>query len=115
MNEQLFSAALGLQEPIYIEEIRFTEDELHIHLNFYKSSEFPCPHCGKLHKVYDTREKIWRHLNFFQYKCFLHFPTPRTDFPQCGKHQYLPPSDFAGPFLWTLPSIGRLRINFRSK
>jgi transposase len=90
MNEQLFSVALGVQEPVYIEKIWFEEGELRIHLNFYQGSEFPCPRCGGLHKVYDTREKVWRHLNFFQYKCFLHFPLPRTDCPDCGRLQFVP-------------------------
>jgi transposase len=90
INKQLFSMALGIQEPIYLEGIKFEEGELHIHLDFYRSSEFACPRCGGLHKVYDTREKVWRHLNFFQYKCYLHFPVPRTDCPQCGKLQHIP-------------------------
>jgi len=87
---QLFTAALKINEPIYIEDVQFTGGELHIRLNFYKGAVFPCPKCGELHKVYDTNEKVWRHLNFFQYKCFLHFPTPRVDCGECGKHQYLP-------------------------
>jgi transposase len=59
-------------------------------MNFYKGAEFPCPECGELHKVYDTEEKVWRHLNFFQYKCYLHFPTPRINCPHCGKHRFTP-------------------------
>ncbi|MCL2704481.1 MAG: transposase family protein [Defluviitaleaceae bacterium] len=37
-------------------------------------------------KAWDTYDKTWRHLNFFQYKCFLHFPSPRINCPDCGVH-----------------------------
>jgi len=87
MQEQLFSIALGIREPIYIEEIRFESGELHVFLNFYSGAEFACPQCGENRKVYDTMTRQWRHLNFFQYKTYLHFPTPRTDCSACGKRQ----------------------------
>jgi len=98
IEKQLFSAALGISEPIYIEDIKFEENELHIYLNFYRGARFSCPICGCQHGVYDTEEKIWRHLNFFQYKCFLHFPTPRIECPICGIHRYSPE--------WTRPQSG---------
>ena len=90
IQQQLFTAALGIEEPIYIEGIEFENGELSIYLNFHKGGEFPCPVCGELHKVYDTEAKKWRHLNFFQYKCYLHFHTPRTEC-KCGIHRYTPP------------------------
>jgi transposase len=30
-------------------------------------------------KAYDTEEKVWRHLNFFQFECYLHAWVPRVD------------------------------------
>lgn len=33
--------------------------------------------------VHDTRERAWRHLNFFQYQCYIHARVPRT---RCEKH-----------------------------
>ena len=69
----IFTKALCIADPIYIEEVRFEDAELHIYLKFYRGSEFPCPICGRTDcKVRDTADKTWRHLNFFQYKCFLH-------------------------------------------
>jgi hypothetical protein len=35
-------------------------------------------------KAYDTTEKEWRHLNFFQYACYLVVRVPRTDCPDDG-------------------------------
>ena len=98
IEKQLFSTALGISKPIFIEDIRFEESELHIYLNFYRGAEFSCPVCGCQHQAYDTEVKIWRHLNFFQYKSFLHFPTPRIDCPSCGIHRYSPE--------WTRPQSG---------
>lgn len=94
MEKELFSAALGLEEPVYINEIAFepAEGELHIHLNFRRGGRFDCSECGADGlPVHDTVEKTWRHLNFFQYKCYIHLRTPRTKCPQCGERLWLPP------------------------
>jgi len=88
-NEMLFGVALGIENPLYIEKVMFDKEagELHIHINFVKGSKFKCSVCGRDGlPVYDTEEKIWRHLNFFQYKCFLHFRTPRSNCPEHGVH-----------------------------
>ena len=90
----LFGAALGIQEPIYIEKIDFDTEhgELHIYMNFRSGAKFPCPQCGKAGMpVRDTVDKTWRHLNFFQFKCFIHMRTPRTECPDCGTHLITPP------------------------
>jgi transposase len=52
---------------------------LDIRLDFPPRSQFPRPSDGKLCPVYDTQEKSWRHLNFFQYECYLHAWVPRVD------------------------------------
>jgi len=93
MQEQLFQIALGIQEPIYITEIEFNaEHELHIYMDFRRGSKFTCPVCGAEHQdVYDTADREWRHLNFFQYKSYLHLRTPRVDCGSCGVHQITPP------------------------
>jgi transposase len=50
--------------------------ELHIHINFQKGYEFVSED-GHKGKGYDTEEKTWRHLDFFQHKCYLHARVPR--------------------------------------
>jgi len=97
--EKLFTSALGIEEPIYIESVEFKNSELHIYLNFYKGSKFACPLCeiGNC-DVHDTVEKEWRHLNFFQYQCFLHFPLPRIKCGKCGVHHFKPE--------WSRPESG---------
>jgi len=93
MEKELFRLALGIEEPVYISEILFDakEGELHIHLNFRRGGKFACPGCGTYVSAYDTEEKTWRHLNFFQYKCYIHMRTPRTDCPDCGVQSWIPP------------------------
>ena len=34
--------------------------------------------------MHDTRERVWRHLNFFQYKAFIHAAMPRVTCPVHG-------------------------------
>jgi transposase len=97
--EKIFGTALGIKEPIYIESVEFKNSELHIYLNFYKGTKFACPVCekGKC-AVHDTIEKTWRHLNFFQYQCYLHFALARIKCLKCGVHQYKPD--------WSRPESG---------
>jgi transposase len=82
-NKTLFAAALGLKGPWVIREIDLTrsqlieEMELHITIDFYVGSKFKASD-GEEYGVYDTRERKWRHLNFFQHKCYLHCAVPRV-------------------------------------
>lgn len=86
MNEKtLFQMALGLSEPWYVSDTKFDPaiKRLDIHLDFHRGGMFPCPECGASCKAYDTEEKTWRHLNFFQHEAYLHARIPRI---QCGDH-----------------------------
>jgi transposase len=80
-QNKLFGMALGLQSPWYVVKIEFDSKEkrLDIYLDFPKGSVFNCPKCGEKSKAYDTEDKVWRHLNFFQHECYLHARVPRTD------------------------------------
>jgi transposase len=79
----LFSEALKIEDPWSIEDIKF--DPLHcrlnIHINFKKGAVFEyydeSTKQSTFHKAYDTEEKVWRHLNFFEYECYLIVRTPR--------------------------------------
>lgn len=89
-HEELFTAALGLKDPLYVKDIDFKPNlgELHIQIDFRKGATFPCPVCQQDgQKVYDTRERTWRHLNFFQYKTYIHCRVPRIKCDQDGVKQ----------------------------
>jgi len=90
-QKQLFTRALGLEPPWEVSEIRFSLEasRLDLTLTFPKGSHFRCPECGAEGAVvHDTREHTWRHLNFFQHKCYLRANVPRVKCPQgCGVKQ----------------------------
>lgn len=78
---ELFSAALQLSPSWYISNIELlTESDgtsLYVDIDFYRGSEFEASD-GKSYTAYDTRHRVWRHLNFFQYKCYLRCHVPRV-------------------------------------
>jgi transposase len=77
---EIFSLALGLESPWHIKEVRFEllnqERELHIYLDFERGFKF-LTRSGNYTSAYDTEEKRWQHLNFFQHRCYLHARVPR--------------------------------------
>ena len=80
-SKQLFEIALGDIQPWFIEKMEFLEGpdkvkELHLHLDFHKGSTFT-DEAGAPCKAYDTKEHTWRHLNFFEHRCYLHAHVPR--------------------------------------
>lgn len=80
----LFEKALAIEPPWFIKEIRFDEgqEQLDIFIDFRRGATFvyedeESGSKGEF-KVYDTVNKIWRHLNFFEHECRLHCRTPRV-------------------------------------
>jgi transposase len=89
-QEELFKIALGLEKPWYIQAIDFNveEKQLDLHIDFETGSKFPCTLCGRSGcHVHDTIERRWRHLNFFQFKTYLHCRVPRIECEKCGAKQ----------------------------
>ena len=85
-SHELFRLALGVEEPWRVTEVAFSEAEgrLDIRLDFPPGSRFCCPECGEVRcAVHDSRERTWRHLNFFQHETQLHARQPRV---RCLKH-----------------------------
>ena len=83
MDEKtVFGLALGLPgTPWRVSDVQFDLDKrrLDIHLDFPPGSRFTHPRTGKTASVYDTLERTWRHLNFFQFECYVHAFVPRVD------------------------------------
>ena len=84
-QKDLFAKALLVEKPWFVHDINFdqTAGKLEIWIDFERGSSFyyEDKELGiKGHfKAYDTTEKTWRHLNFFQYQCYLHAWIPRVD------------------------------------
>ena len=75
-SEELFTKALQLEEPWYIEKVEFKNEELHMYVAFKKGFKFKNKENNET-TAYDTISKVWRHLNFFQYKAYIHCDVPR--------------------------------------
>lgn len=96
-TQQLFELALNIQNPWHIKDIQFDVEKkrLDIHIDFRKGAVFhyESPN-GNIHgdfKVYDTVDKQWRHLNFFEHECYLHARVPRLDINENIKRLIDPP------------------------
>jgi transposase len=98
-TNQIFASALGINNPWFIESVNFSESAkiLEIKLDFKKGSKFPFINAdGSIESctAYDTVEKKWRHLNFFQHECYLIARVPRLK-NESGKLQTYSP-DWSG-------------------
>lgn len=81
----LFQAALGLAEPWRVTSVEFDAEakRLDLRVDFAKGATFCCPECDRVGlKAYDTEEKTWRHLDFFQHQAFLTARVPRVECPE---------------------------------
>lgn len=97
---ELFTAALQLKDGWRVVRSEFEGEPrtLRLRLDFEPGSQFGCPKCGKKSPVYDTAEKTWRHLNFFQYECYLTARAPRIKCEEDGVLQVEVP--------WARPGSG---------
>jgi transposase len=95
--QSMFEQALAIKSPWYIKDIEFSvkEQQLDIYIDFHRGSVFEyvdkeTGECSS-HKAYDTEQKTWRHLNFFEHKCYLHCRTPRIKLKSGKVRQISPP------------------------
>ena len=81
-SNQIFELALGLTAPWFIKNIEIQVSEkgkqgqLDIYIDFGSGTKFKDDNEYEQH-VYDTTNKTWQHLNFFQHTCYLHARIPR--------------------------------------
>ena len=100
-DTDLFQVALGVKPPWVVQKSEFdaTAKRLDIYLDFARGSRFVCPQCGTVDcPAYDSEEKTWRHLNFFQHEAHLHARVPRVTCKSCGIKQVSVP--------WARPDSG---------
>lgn len=88
MNE-LFTQALGLVPPWSVSSTDFSAAAGRIDFEITcDAKRLSCPGCGAHDQpVHDRRQRTWQHLNFFQYKAYIHCDVPRVDCRECGRTQ----------------------------
>ena len=88
-SKEIFRIALGLSNPWYVERVEFIDStdskELHLYLNFERGYQFPTSTGSS--SAYDTVDRTWQHLNFFQHRCYLHARVPRVKTGEGSIHQ----------------------------
>ena len=91
---EIFSKALGIDKPWLITDVNFDvkAKRLDIKIDFPKGTTFPFEYNGAVgeYKAYDTVEKEWRHLNFFEHECYLQARVPRIKTPDNKTHLIMP-------------------------
>ncbi len=78
LSNQIFTVALGIKDPWFIKDITLDNEKkrLDVHISFRRGAVFESVNkdCPGKYKVFDSKLKTWRHLNFFEYECYLHQP-----------------------------------------
>ena len=85
MTKELFQMALNVTDPWFVKELNFDIESkrLDVYIDFKKGSTFDyIDESEALNEVgckaYDTKNKTWKHLNFFEHECYLHARVPRV-------------------------------------
>jgi transposase len=81
----LLNMLLNVKSPWVTTSIEVDEKEktVLITIDLERGSQFPCPKCGHMSKLHDSTFRSWRHLDLFNYVCYLNVKIPRT---KCQHH-----------------------------
>jgi transposase len=99
LTNDAFAQLLNLPKPWSIErmEISTSPEEAHVWV-VHERGHVACPICQMACPVHDhTDERIWRHLDLWKARTFIHARLPRVRCPQHGVVQISAP--WAAPFL----------------
>ena len=81
-STQIFELALQITKPWYIKTVHLSKPlglkrgQLDIYIDFEQGSKF-MDSAGVMCGAYDTEDRTWQHLNFFEHTCFIHARVPR--------------------------------------
>jgi len=85
-DARTLTALLQLKDPWHISDIDIDVDREEVHIQVtHHHGRLPCPECGSACLVEDhADERVWRHLDMWQAKTFIHARMPRTNCPEHG-------------------------------
>lgn len=88
-DRTLYAKLLGLTSPWGVErvELKLAEGEVHVWVSLPPKQLWVCPDCLQAAPIHDHRERMWRHLDTFQYRTLIHARIPRLDCPTHGVRQ----------------------------
>lgn len=89
----MYQEALHIEYPWYIIDKQFNgkAQRLDVFLGFHKGGTLTCSACNTPNQPFydiDNDDQSWRHLDFFEYKAFIHAPHPRVNCTVCEKVKY---------------------------
>jgi len=89
-SNKLFEQMLKLPNPWVVEKVAIDEvaQEIKVYIE-YKNDEGVCPKTGELCKIYDRRERSWRHLDTMEYKTWIVSRMPRIK-NSLGNYHFIP-------------------------
>lgn len=81
MIAEMFKVALKLEEPWKLTHIEYNvkDEAWHLFIDFERGAMFTCPSCGTACNAYDTENKEWRHLDYWNWKSYMHVSVPQTN------------------------------------
>ncbi len=88
-DKTLYAKLLGLTSPWGVErvELKLAEGEVHVWVSLPPKQLWVCPDCLQAAPIHDHRERMWRHLDTFQYRTLIHARIPRLNCPTHGVRQ----------------------------
>ena len=89
---------LKLPSPWEVVDVKIDDaaQEINVYVA-YQSEEGVCPETGEVCKIYDRRERSWRHLDTMEYKTWIVSRLPRVK-NSLGRYHFIP-VDWAEPGL----------------
>ena len=86
VNKDPFTVALRLPPEWRVNRTQIYESELRLDVYLEATGDrLPCPICQQLVPRYDaSKEREWRHMDFWQYHTYIHASIPRVECPEHG-------------------------------
>lgn len=74
------SVILAVEQPWLLTKIEFQPKNkvVNVHIDYSKGSKFCCSQCGDFCPVHDSVIRRIRHLDLFEYQCYLNIRMPRV-------------------------------------